>query len=120
MRSNSIAGFVCFVGSWFVACSAIALQFERVPISATEVIVYGRGPIVKGDIARLEEALAAVPPAQLLAVAFDSPGGNVVEGELLAQSIHTRKLAVAHSLQQQMCLGMLSSSSRLAKTTGGG
>ena len=94
MRSNSIAGLVCLVGSWFVACPAIALQFERVPISATEVIVYGRGPIVKGDVARLEEALAAVPPAQLLAVAFDSPGGNVVEGELLAQSIHTRKLAV--------------------------
>jgi len=94
MRSNAIAGFVCLVGSWFVACPAIALQFERVSISATEVIVYGRGPIVKGDTARLEEALAAVSPAQLSAVAFDSPGGNVVEGELLAQSIHTRKLAV--------------------------
>jgi hypothetical protein len=94
MRSNWIVGFVCLVGAWFAARPAIALQFERIQISATEVIVYGRGPIVKGDTARLEQALAAVPPAQLSAVAFDSPGGNVVEGELLAQSIHTRKLAV--------------------------
>ena len=94
MRSNCIVGFACLVGSWLVACPAIALQFEQVSISATEIIVHGRGPIVKGDIGRLEQALAAVPPAQLSAVALDSPGGNVVEGELLAQLIHARKLVV--------------------------
>jgi hypothetical protein len=78
-----------------VARPAIALQFELVPISATEIIVSGRGPIVKGDVTRLEQALAAMPPAQQLsALALDSPGGNVVEGELLAQLIHARRLVV--------------------------
>ena len=113
MRSNCIAGFVCLIGSWFVPCPAIALQFERVSISATEVIVYGRGPIVKGDSDRLEQALAAVPPEQLSGVAFDSPGGNVVEGELLAQSIHTRKLAViipANSKCVSACFLLLAAS----------
>jgi hypothetical protein len=95
MRLNRAAGMVCLLGSSLLAWPASALQFEQVPISATEVIVGGRGPIVKGDTTRLEQALAAVPPAMhLSALALDSPGGNVVEGELLAKLIQTRKLSV--------------------------
>jgi hypothetical protein len=94
MRPNCIAGFICLFGSWLNPCPANALQFERVSISASEVIVYGRGPIVKGDISRLEQALDVVAPSQVSALAVDSPGGNVVEGELLAQLIHMRKLPV--------------------------
>jgi hypothetical protein len=71
------------------------MQFEQVPISPTEVILNGRGPIVKGDISRLEQALAAVAaPRRLSALALDSPGGSVVEGELLSRLIGTRKLTV--------------------------
>jgi hypothetical protein len=116
MRSNCTAGFVCLVGLWLVASPAAALQFEQVAISPTEVIVSGRGPIVKGDSGRLEQALAAVPPAlQVSALAFDSPGGNVVEGELLAQLIRTRKLAVvipANSKCVSACFLLLAASPR--------
>jgi hypothetical protein len=95
MRINCVAGLFCLLGSWLVACPVRAMQFEQVQISATEVIINGRGPIVKGDMGRLEQALAEVPPArQLSALALDSPGGNVVEGELLGRLISTRKVAV--------------------------
>jgi hypothetical protein len=71
------------------------MQFEQVQISPTEVILGGRGPIVKGDTARLEQALAQVPQTKrLLALAIDSPGGLVTEGEQLAASIRTHKLPV--------------------------
>lgn len=76
---------------------ALGLQFEmmQVPNSATEVILGGRGPIVKGDTARLERALAAVPQERrLLALALDSPGGLVGEGEQLAHLIRAHGLAV--------------------------
>ena len=71
------------------------MQFEQVQISSTEVILGGRGPVVKGDTARLEQALAALPQAKrLLALALDSPGGLVTEGEQLAGVIRTHKLPV--------------------------
>jgi hypothetical protein len=95
MRMNCVSGLVCLLGLWLASFPANALQFEQLRISATEVIINGRGPIVKGDMARLEQALAEVPQTrQLSALALDSPGGNVVEGELLARLISTRKLAV--------------------------
>lgn len=95
MRRSLAAGLICLFGASLPAVPTYALQFEQVPISAVEVIIGGRGPIVKGDTARLEQALAAVPSMlQLAALALDSPGGNVVEGELLARLIRTRRLSV--------------------------
>ena len=86
--------------AWFVSLAMLAgpahgMQFEQVPTSANEVMVGGRGPIIKGDTGRLEQALAAVPAGRrLLALALDSPGGSVVEGEQLAHLIRTRALPV--------------------------
>ncbi len=95
MRLGFSARLVCLLGLLLPGRPAHAMQFEQVQISSTEVILGGRGPIVKGDTARLEQALAAVPQAKrLLAVALDSPGGLVAEGEQLAAVIRIRKLPV--------------------------
>ncbi len=95
MRSSLAAGLVCLLGLALPGTQARALQFDQTTVSATEVIVGGRGPIVKGDTDRLQQALAAVPQTKrLLALALDSPGGNVVEGEQLARLIRARGLPV--------------------------
>jgi hypothetical protein len=95
MRLRLLAGLVWLATLWWPGHPAHALQFEPVPISATEVIVGGHGPIVKGDADRLRQAVAAVPQGRLLlALALDSPGGNVVEGERLAELIRARRLPV--------------------------
>lgn len=95
MRLSLTARLVCLLGLAVPASPVHAMQFEQVQISATEVMLGGRGPIVKGDTARLERALAAVPQTKrLLALALDSPGGMVAEGEQLAGLIRTRTLPV--------------------------
>ena len=74
---------------------AEAMQFEVVNVSPSEVLLGGRGPIVRGDAARLEAALASVPPGKrVLALAVDSPGGTVVDGAELAHIIRNRALPV--------------------------
>ena len=114
MRSRHTAGLVCLLGLWLSAAPARALQFDTTPISASEVVVGGRGPIVKGDTARLEQALAAVPPSQhVVALALDSPGGNVVEGEQLAHLVRARLLPVVIPSNSQCvsaCFLMLAAS----------
>jgi len=95
MRLGLAARLVCLFGLALPGAPAWAMQFEQVQISPTEVMLGGRGPIVKGDTARLEQALGAVPQGRrLLALALDSPGGLVAEGEQLAGLIRTRKLPV--------------------------
>ena len=74
---------------------ATAMQFEVVDVSATEAMIGGRGPIVRGDAARLERAFASVSTSkQLLGVALDSPGGTVMDGAELARIIRDKGLAV--------------------------
>lgn len=106
----------CLLGLWLPVCPALALQFEQVPISTSDVIVGGRGPIVKGDLKRMEAALAAVPSAlRVAAMALDSPGGNVEEGEALAQAIRTRGLTVvipSNSKCVSACFLLLAASPR--------
>jgi hypothetical protein len=95
MRSCLAAGLVSLLGLMLQVRPTQALQFEQVSISPTEVIVGGRGPIIKGDTERLQHALAAVGPGRrILALALDSPGGNVAEGELLARLIREQQLTV--------------------------
>jgi hypothetical protein len=95
MRFCFAARLVCLLGLALPLRPAHAMQFEQVQISATEVIIGGRGPIIKGDAARLDQTLAQVPQTKrLLALALDSPGGLVTEGEQLAASIRTHKLPV--------------------------
>ena len=116
MRSGLVAGLACLLGLALPGSAAQALQFDQMTVSPTEVIVGGRGPIVKGDTDRLQHALAAVPPSQrLLGLALDSPGGNVVEGEQLAKLIRARGLAVvipSNSKCVSACFLLLAASPR--------
>lgn len=74
---------------------AAAMQFEMVDVSPTEVMIGGRGPIVRGDAGRLEKALASAPATKrLLGLALDSPGGTVLDGAELARMIRDKGLAV--------------------------
>ncbi len=90
-----IAPVLCLLGGALWGGSAGAVQFTLERGGQNEAFVGGRGPIVKGDTARLEQALASVPSGtRLLALALDSPGGNVLEGEQLARQIRSRGLSV--------------------------
>jgi hypothetical protein len=116
MRSSLIAGLVCLLGVALPGAPARALQFDLVALSPTEVIIDGQGPIVEGDTARLQQALAAVPQTQrFLALALDSPGGSVAEGEQLASLIHARGLPVvipSNSKCVSACFLLLAASPR--------
>jgi hypothetical protein len=95
MQSSLAAGLAGLLSLALPAGPARALQFDQITISADEAIVGGRGPIVKGDTERLQQALAGVPQTRkMLALALDSPGGNVVEGAQLARLIRARGLPV--------------------------
>jgi hypothetical protein len=95
MRFDRAVGLLCLVGGIATASRATAMQFDQMPLSPAEVIVSGRGPIVKDDTLRLDQTLAAIDPGrQVLALTLDSPGGNVAEGEALARLIRLRKLTV--------------------------
>ena len=116
MRSRLAAALICLLGLTLPASRTHALQFDQITISPTEVIVGGRGPIVKGDTDRLQQALAAVPQSKrLLGLALDSPGGNVVEGEQLAKLIRARGLPVvipSNSKCISACFLLLAASTR--------
>jgi hypothetical protein len=84
---------LCFAGS--LSRPVAAMQFELVDVTPNEVMIGGRGPIVRGDAARLELALASVPATKrLLGLALDSPGGTVLDGAELARVVHERGLTV--------------------------
>ena len=116
MRLSHATWVVCLLDLVLPGPPAFAMQFEQIQISATEVIIGGRGPIVKGDAARLDQALAQVPQAKrLLALALDSPGGLVSEGVLLAELIRTRKVPVVIPSNSQCvsaCFLLLAASPR--------
>ncbi len=118
LRWRGASGFAWLVGLSVLGLAgpASGLQFEQVQTAASEVMLGGRGPIVKGDTGRLEKALAAVPPGQrLVALALDSPGGNVVEGEQLAHLIRSRALSVvipANSKCVSACFLLFAASTR--------
>jgi hypothetical protein len=92
------------------------MQFERVEVADGEVMISGRGPIMRGDGARLERALVMVAPAErLLGVALDSPGGTVTDGADLARIIHEHRLAVVvptNSKCTSACFLMLAAAPR--------
>jgi hypothetical protein len=116
MRSGLIAGLICLLGAVLPGVPARAMQFDLVALSPTEMIINGQGPIVEGDADRLQQALAAVPQTQkLLALALDSPGGSVSEGEQLARLIHARGLPVvipSNSKCVSACFLLLAASPR--------
>lgn len=73
-----------------------ALQFERVAIGNSAVVIVLRGSIIQGDAGRLVSFVGGMAKSDRIAALFlDSPGGNVVEAERLANGIAAAKLSVA-------------------------
>ena len=85
-----------------LAAPARAMQFTQEPVNPTETFLVARGPIVKGDADRLTKALGGVATGtRILALALDSPGGIVTEGEQLANIIRSRNLPVVVAADRQ-------------------
>ena len=93
-KSSSFTRFALFatVTGWtciFGGSAGQALQYQRVPLnSPPAVLVLLRGPIIKGDYNRFVDFLRAMPATdRITALALDSPGGNLVEAETMAEAI---------------------------------
>jgi hypothetical protein len=122
MRLTLGAGLACLSVLALPARPALAMQFQPIAVSSTEMVLDGRGPIVPGDNDRLMAALAAVPSSGLtmLALALDSGGGNVAEAKQMVGVIRARQIPVVipHNSQCASACFLLFSASprRLAAT----
>jgi hypothetical protein len=86
---SKIALFAALTALACLCCGSVglALQYRRLPLDAPAVLILLRGPIISGDFDRFMEFLKTMPPADRIAFALDSPGGNVLEAEKLARVI---------------------------------
>jgi hypothetical protein len=94
---------------------AAAMQFTPVPGNDAPAVISGRGEIIKGDLARLRTALAAVPAGHKVALLLDSPGGSVAEAEQMGHVIRDGDIAVAipdNSLCASACFLLLAAAPR--------
>jgi hypothetical protein len=72
-----------------LASSATALQFSRVPLQGGGIVIQATGPIIAGDMERLEAFLHSLPVTdRVFGYALDSPGGDVGEAEKFANFVH--------------------------------
>jgi hypothetical protein len=114
MRSRLAARLALLLSLALPGWQARAMQFDPVETPPTGLVISGRGPIIKGDAARLEQVLASIPRPPL-ALALDSPGGNVAEAHDLAGIISAHRLAVVIPASSQCvsaCFLMLAASPR--------
>jgi ribosomal protein L18 len=94
-RSGLAAPLALLFGLALPIWPAQGMQFEAVVSASNGPVISGRGPIIKGDAARLAQALASVPATQqVVALALDSPGGNVAEAEAVGSLISDHRLPV--------------------------
>jgi hypothetical protein len=82
--------FAALIG-WASICGGScghALQYQRLPLDPPAVMILARGPIIPGDSNRFVDFLQAMPSTdRITALALDSPGGNVLEAETMAEAI---------------------------------
>jgi hypothetical protein len=117
MRRTFATGLVCLGVLALSAIPAFAMQFQPIAVSPAEVVVNGRGPIVAGDTDRLARALSTALQSgrTLLALALDSPGGNVAEAEQMVAVIRSRQVPVVipnNSQCASACFLLLAASPR--------
>jgi hypothetical protein len=116
MRPGLAARLALVLGVALPIWPAHGMQFEPVPTASNGTVISGRGPIIKGDAARLEQALGAIPASsKLSALALDSPGGNVAEAEELGRLISEHHVPVVIPSGSQCvsaCFLLLASSPR--------
>ena len=74
---------------------AVALQYQFDPTDNGKYVIVARGPIVAGDAERLRNFIVSnAAKGTLLGLSFDSPGGNLVEGEAVANVVLATNAAV--------------------------
>ena len=78
-----------------LAGRANAMQYESVQMPSSDTLLVARGPIVPGDLERLTRAMTAPSGSRApVALALDSPGGNVLEAKRMVTAIRERRLTV--------------------------
>jgi hypothetical protein len=117
MRRSLATGLVCLGVLALPVLPAFGMQFQPIVVSPTEVVVNGRGPIVRGDTDRLLRALSAGPRTgrMLTALSLDSPGGSVAEAEQMVAVIRSRQVPVVIPRNSQCasaCFLLLAASPR--------
>jgi hypothetical protein len=77
------------------AREAAALEFQRVPLQSPAVAIFARGIIMPGDADGLSAFIAGLPQSdRATSLLVNSPGGNVLEAQKLADVIAKDKLSV--------------------------
>jgi len=80
------------------AVSARAMQFRQVSLNNNDFAVTAIGEIVEGDTGRaadlVQKLVAATPTARVRVFVLDSPGGQIVEAEILAGLIRRLEAGV--------------------------
>lgn len=100
-RSRLIAALAGIIASIQIS-GAQALQYQLVPIEKSVVMVLARGPIIAGDFRHLYSFFQTMPQTdRIVALALDSPGGNVFEAERIAGVIRKMDLSVFVSSNSQ-------------------
>lgn len=78
-----------------VACPSRAMDFKRESTPDGSVIIAAGGTIEVGDHLKLVGFLEAIAGSPLIGYSISSPGGNLMEGEQIAEMIHAQQVAVA-------------------------
>ena len=99
------ATVTCLVLALLIATGAAqAMQLSTIKVDdPSVVIVAATGEIIPGDFDRLVALLQGLPPSIRTSFALDSPGGNVVEAEKIANVIR-RLHATVGVLGQSKCV----------------
>ena len=93
---RSLVGVLLAAGLLASVVPAHSMQFQRVAAGDNDVLIHSRGPIVAGDLDRLQAALGMLLTTdKLIGLVLDSPGGSIAEAEKVAGFISTNHLAVA-------------------------
>jgi hypothetical protein len=107
MRLGLTARSICgaALASLIDVSGAQAMQFLTVPTGdPDQVIVEAVGEIIRGDFDRLLTRLNSLPArVQVIGFSLDSPGGNIIEAERIANGIRRSKAPVV-VLGQAKCV----------------
>jgi hypothetical protein len=91
---RAIARTALAAASIVAAATANAADVTPLPTGRADTAVFLiSGPIVAGDLTRLETAISNVPAGRAVAVILDSPGGNLLEGLKLGTYFHKAAIA---------------------------
>lgn len=121
-RFFAAAALLSLCGLAWPDTRAAAMQFEPIEMNTGDVLIVGRGPIVRGNSDRFIHALgtAAQSGKPLAALALDSPGGSVMEAKQIVATIRERRLTVVlpHNTQcASACFLLLAASPRRLAAT---